>query len=127
MSTVRDAKLNNAVKFPLTDLDLGKHLTQYRDTKPGKKKDRDTANGSHEESPSMLYDLCAVVNHVGTLSKGHYFAHVLEGGKWWFCNDGKPPVCIEEEDIYDNATTGNPYILFYTRKKYSPASKSSSS
>lgn len=127
VSTIRDAKLNNAVQFPLTDLDLGKHLTHYRDDRPIKNKDNTDSSSIESDSPCMLYDLCAVVNHVGTLSKGHYFAHVLEGGRWWFCNDGKQPVCIEAEDVIENSETGNPYILFYTRKKYSPNPTPSSS
>jgi ubiquitin C-terminal hydrolase len=136
---VRDAKLDNAVRFPMKDLDLGEHLTHFRANtslaNQGLSKISETQVPSQNTSktpekqpqspqspPNMLYDLCAVVNHVGTLSKGHYFAHVLEGGQWWLCDDGKPPVVIDAQEVMDNSETGNPYILFYSRKKYSPYS-----
>ena len=38
-------------------------------------------------APSLLYDLIGVASHMGTLSKGHYTAHVNEGGRWFFCDD----------------------------------------
>lgn len=64
----------------------------------------------------LIYDLCAVIRHYGTMSSGHYIAIVRRGNphanenslKWWMCNDSSvaalegPPAPAAED-----------YMLFY--------------
>lgn len=63
----------------------------------------------------LVYDLCAVIRHYGTMSSGHYTAVVRRGNpidtrsiKWWMCNDStvselaSPPPPVAED-----------YMLFY--------------
>ncbi|KAG6961013.1 hypothetical protein JG688_00009324 [Phytophthora aleatoria] len=61
----------------------------------------------------FLYDLYAVVNHVGALGGGHYFAYVLSDhdGKWKCFNDHQCKDIDEKEVVSSMA-----YILFYRRR-----------
>lgn len=61
----------------------------------------------------FLYDLYAVVNHVGALGAGHYFAYVLseKDGKWKCFNDHQCKDIDEKEVVSSTA-----YILFYRRR-----------
>lgn len=61
----------------------------------------------------FLYDLYAVVNHVGALGGGHYFAYVLsqKDGKWKCFNDHQCKDIDEKEVVSSTA-----YILFYRRR-----------
>lgn len=62
---------------------------------------------------ALLYDLYAVVNHVGALGGGHYFAYVLSeaDGKWKCFNDHQCKDVDENEVVSSTA-----YILFYRRR-----------
>ena len=57
---------------------------------------------------------------MGSLSKGHYTAHVNEGGRWFACDDAWVEA-VSEEEVSQYALTGHPYILFYVRRAFSPA------
>ncbi|TDH68264.1 hypothetical protein CCR75_008405 [Bremia lactucae] len=61
----------------------------------------------------FLYDLYAVVNHVGALGGGHYFAYVLSDhdGRWKCFNDHQCKDIDEKEVVSSMA-----YILFYRRR-----------
>uniref|UniRef100_K3WLF0 Ubiquitin carboxyl-terminal hydrolase n=1 Tax=Globisporangium ultimum (strain ATCC 200006 / CBS 805.95 / DAOM BR144) TaxID=431595 RepID=K3WLF0_GLOUD len=61
----------------------------------------------------FLYDLYAVVNHVGALGGGHYFAYVLseKDGKWKCFNDHQ---CKDIDETEVASSTA--YILFYRRR-----------
>ncbi|CAH0518917.1 unnamed protein product [Peronospora belbahrii] len=61
----------------------------------------------------FLYDLYAVVNHVGALGGGHYFAYVLSDhdGKWKCFNDHQCKDIDDKEVVSSMA-----YILFYRRR-----------
>lgn len=65
------------------------------------------------QADGMLYDLYAVVNHVGALGGGHYFAYVLSetDGKWKCFNDHQCKDVDEREVVSSTA-----YILFYRRR-----------
>lgn len=70
--------------------------------------------GGHDDA--LLYDLYAVVNHVGALGGGHYFAYVLSetDGKWKCFNDHQCKDVDENEVVSSTA-----YILFYRRRDVS--------
>lgn len=67
----------------------------------------------------FLYDLYAVVNHVGALGGGHYFAYVLSDhdGRWKCFNDHQCKDIDEKEVVSSMA-----YILFYRRRDVANAS-----
>lgn len=62
---------------------------------------------------SFLYDLYAVVNHVGALATGHYFAYIRSeiDGRWKCFNDHQCKEIDAKEVVSSSA-----YILFYIRR-----------
>ena len=71
-------------------------------------------NNSENGRPSeSLYDLYAVVHHLGALSGGHYVASIKseKDGKWRIFNDAQVTE-ISSKDIVDASA----YILFYLRR-----------
>lgn len=68
---------------------------------------------------SLLYDLCGIVTHKGSLNQGHYIAYTskllsnangnLENS--WFKCDDENVTSIDEEDVED----AEGYLLFYIR------------
>ena len=57
------------------------------------------------------YKLLSVINHSGTLNRGHYTAYVREpSGCWWFCNDKAViPASVQ------NLSNSDSYLFFYGR------------
>ena len=66
------------------------------------------------------------MHHFGTLSKGHYVAHVCEGGRWFLCDDASV-TAVTEQEVAATAQTGSPYILFYVRRRFSPSKSAAAS
>lgn len=87
----RISKINRAIDFPVSDLDLSKLVT-----------------GRSASS----YDLKAVVNHFGDIHHGHYTA-VCKNGKQWIHFDDDD-VTVTSSDPNQWAQSG--YILFYQLK-----------
>ena len=90
-------KIETKVNFPIKDLDLSKYVLS---------KDED------DDIP-IKYDLFAVANHYGTISKGHCTAFCKNSlkNKWYEYNDSNVKEISE-----DNIITKDAYILFYKRK-----------
>mmetsp|Transcript_8924 Transcript_8924/g.17246 ORF Transcript_8924/g.17246 Transcript_8924/m.17246 type:complete len:747 (-) Transcript_8924:789-3029(-) len=84
----RVSKINKAVDFPSTGLDLSKLVVG--------------------RTPS-LYDLVAVVNHFGDIHQGHYTAACKNDKHWVYFDDDF--VTMTTEDTSQWAQSG--YILFY--------------
>ncbi len=68
----------------------------------------------------VLYDLCAVSNHMGSLQSGHYtaFARSAIDGEWWEFDDASTRHVADTARIVSEAA----YLLFYLRRDYRPAS-----
>jgi ubiquitin C-terminal hydrolase len=58
------------------------------------------------------YDLYAVVEHEGTVNRGHYTAMIKVDGKWVAVNDARVANRIDESRVLSN----NAYMLFYRLK-----------
>ncbi|GLD96392.1 hypothetical protein PINS_up005076 [Pythium insidiosum] len=71
------------------------------------------AAATDRSEDQFVYDLYAVVNHVGALGAGHYFAYILsqEDSKWKCFNDHQCKDIDTKEVISSSA-----YILFYRRR-----------
>jgi ubiquitin C-terminal hydrolase len=99
-------KLGTMIDFPLRGLDMSPYVFG-------------SMHGpSLSQSPNPLWDLVAVVNHVGILSEGHYFAlakHEGTGG-WYEFNDAS---CSPKRE--DEIVTANAYLLVYQRRREAPA------
>ena len=64
-----------------------------------------------------MYDLYAVINHTGSLNFGHYYANCLNNNQWYEYNDSNV-MPINEIQLHNEMSAGNPYILFYKRKNF---------
>ena len=91
---VRHERLNTAVSFPLSDFCV-------------------------DASQQVTYDCVGVVNHMGNCEGGHYTAHALRDGEWFFFNDALPPIKIESPEGELNTSNRNAYILFFFRRAHS--------
>ena len=130
-------KLRNMVVFPVEGLDLSRIVASDDHNKGGKplhsssssvsskingeiisdageKIDvADTWVSNSDGRSESLYDLYAVVHHLGALSGGHYVASVRseKDGKWRLFNEAQVTE-ISSTDIVDASA----YILFYLRR-----------
>ncbi|CAF3723300.1 unnamed protein product [Rotaria sp. Silwood1] len=90
-------KLDTFVNFPITGLDLNEFMIDRQE--------------------KCLYDLIAVANHMGTVSRGHYHAYARQTTTkpiQWFCFDDEHISPIDESDILSNSA----YILIYVRREH---------
>ena len=71
---LRRNKLNILVNFPVTGLDMGRHILQ---------KEGSSTNGPTSQGEADMYDLYGVTNHYGNMSGGHYT------GEFFVCLDTK--------------------------------------
>ena len=126
------SKIGRHVTFPLENLDMAPFLTQQRTpseiasaaaaaaaapTAPKKKELKSSpssasASSSSSSSPA-LYDLFAIVRHLGSVSGGHYIAYCRSHttGRWYEFDD-KHVTEISEEKVAKIEA----YVLFYRRK-----------
>ncbi|CDW80741.1 ubiquitin carboxyl-terminal hydrolase 11 [Stylonychia lemnae] len=93
-------KINQNVIFPLYDLDLSQYLSLSN-------------QDQSQNDMSTKYDLYAVVNHFGTINRGHYTSAVknLQTNNWVSYDDSSV------KDIPESKVRSQyAYILFYQRK-----------
>ena len=90
------SKLENAVKFPIEGLDIGKYVV------------------NEDKKKESVYDLFAIGNHSGSLNFGHYYAYAKNHvkGKWYEFNDSY----VSEIDNEDSLISSNAYVLFYRKR-----------
>ena len=89
-------KLDTFVKFPIDGLDLKRFMID-------------------QEEP-MLYDLVAVINHMGNIHRGHYTTYarqVNDSSKEWFCFNDEQVTSIDQSEI----VSASAYILTYVKRK----------
>jgi len=68
------------------------------------------SDNEQEVHLNQSYTLVASIDHIGTLTSGHYLAHVKHGNVWFRCNDRAiSRVCSS------NLINTSSYILFYTK------------
>ena len=84
-----EAKINSPIQFPLNNINLNNYLVE----------------NSNENS--KIYDLFAIVNHIGTLSCGHYHTIIKFNDKWIKFNDSTVSYFTRTFDSQDA------YILIY--------------
>eukprot|EP00042_Codosiga_hollandica_P059576 m.919899 g.919899 ORF g.919899 m.919899 type:complete len:610 (+) comp60413_c0_seq1:137-1966(+) len=93
-------KIGKHVTFPLADLDMSNFLSADALKSVSSKEDR-------------KYDLTGVVNHIGSISYGHYIAYTrnMISGSWRECDDSAVRV-VEANQVADTQA----YMLFYRRR-----------
>lgn len=93
------AKNNQFIDFPITNLDITKHICS-----------------SKNDSNNYIYDLYAVNHHSGDLTSGHYWASCKNLDEHWYIyNDGNVSRC-SSSNVKQTLITNDAYILFYQRK-----------
>ena len=111
--SITNKKISDPVSFPAV-LDMGPYLPHWREIEQtsifAKTKEE---NETRVMNPSVLYDLCGVINHTGSLFQGHYVANVKVDTDWYSCNDNEVH-CISEETALKGDEA---YMLFYTKRK----------
>ncbi|XP_043089955.1 ubiquitin carboxyl-terminal hydrolase 43 isoform X2 [Puntigrus tetrazona] len=116
----RRNKLSTLVHFPLTGLDMGRHMVKRSNCArppPGWKQQAHQRPDAGRHTPTFLYDLYAVCNHHGGMHGGHYTAYCRNSvdGQWYAYDDSSvEPVCEAE------VCTRGAYILFYQRRDAIP-------
>ena len=89
-------KLDTFIKFPINELDLKRFMIDQKDP--------------------MLYDLIAVINHMGSIHHGHYTTYARQLNDLsteWFCfNDDQVTPIDQSRVVSDSA-----YILIYVKRQ----------
>jgi ubiquitin carboxyl-terminal hydrolase 4/11/15 len=107
----RREKIETLVHFPLESLDMNKFCGPFK------------ANDSFVDNKiPALYDLFGVINHVGRMGFGHYYAtcrHFTDTHieKDWFSFDDSSVEFIETPET--NIISSSAYVLFYRRRIFS--------
>ncbi len=61
---------------------------------------------------SPVYELFAVVEHIGTMDSGHYVSFIRKDGEWFRCDDAFVSHCSKEAVLSCNG-----YLLFYIKSQ----------
>lgn len=129
-NTYFGSKIGRHVTFPLYNLDVapyltpanateetvgnkkGKHSNHQNNIKPKKFDSQSSSSSSSSSSSPALYNLFALVRHMGSVNGGHYIAYCRSHvtGKW-FEFDDKTVTEVSEERV----SKVEAYLLFYRR------------
>ncbi|XP_042576561.1 ubiquitin carboxyl-terminal hydrolase 43-like [Cyprinus carpio] len=117
----RRNKLSTLVHFPLTGLDMGRHMVKRSNCArppPGWKQQAHPRPEASHPTLTFLYDLYAVCNHHGGMHGGHYTAYCRNSvdGQWYAYDDSSVEPVPEGE-----VCTRAAYILFYQRRDAIPS------
>ena len=91
---IKNKKNESLVNFPLTNLDISKFVVEENSRK------------------DCVYDLCAISQHYGLLSSGHYTAFCLNEGEWYNFDDEK----VSKIGNIKNVVSKGAYILIFRKK-----------
>uniref|UniRef100_A0A672LXN4 ubiquitinyl hydrolase 1 n=1 Tax=Sinocyclocheilus grahami TaxID=75366 RepID=A0A672LXN4_SINGR len=114
-------KLSTLVQFPLTGLNMGRHMVKRSNCArppPGWKQQAHHWPEANRHTLTFLYDLYAVCNHHGGMHGGHYTAYCRNSvdGQWYAYDDSSVEPVPEGE-----VCTRGAYILFYQRRDAIPS------
>lgn len=86
------SKINRKIEFPLDNLDL-----------------RNYVDGYHKYESN--YEAFGIINHIGNLHFGHYYAYCKNtNGNWYNYDD-------EDVKLLSNIDMDNAYVIFYRKKE----------
>ena len=121
---IKDRKVSNVVDFP-SELNMGNYCAQWKELRNGFKLGNDFIEINEGKdaglSPCALYGLFGTVNLKGSLHQGHYSANVKvqSSGDWFYCNDESIYKTTQKLVLQSDASSGEPYILFYINQHLS--------
>ena len=93
---MHNKKNDSFVFFPVNNLDLRQYVVEENSKK------------------DCIYDLCAISQHFGTLSSGHYTAYIKNLGEWYNFDDER--VTKLDSNNLEKVVTKAAYILIYRKK-----------
>jgi hypothetical protein len=93
---MHNKKNDSFVLFPVNNLDLRQYVVEENSKK------------------DCIYDLCAISQHFGTLSSGHYTAYIKNLGEWYNFDDER--VTKLDSNNLEKVVTKAAYILIYRKK-----------
>lgn len=91
---LKNKKNESLVIFPLENLDISKYVVEENSNK------------------DSIYDLCAISQHYGSLSSGHYTAFCKNRNEWYIFDDDR---IIQVTDLNSIISRGA-YILIFRKK-----------
>ena len=91
---IKNKKNESLVNFPLQNLDISKYVVEENSKK------------------DCVYDLCAISQHYGLLSSGHYTAFCINEGDWYNFDDEK----VTKINNLKNIVSKGAYILIFRKK-----------
>jgi len=91
---LKNKKNDSLVVFPIQNLDISKYVVEENSRKDSQ------------------YDLCAISQHYGSLSSGHYTAFCKNGGEWYNFDDEKVSKINNTNQIISKGA----YILIFRKK-----------
>ncbi|OQS00847.1 hypothetical protein ACHHYP_02218 [Achlya hypogyna] len=114
----RPIKAENAVAFPLANLDLARFMTEATARPPAPFAAKEVAvefpPGTQAMAPEAKYNLYGVVCHHGVLGAGHYVAYIKDSlGQWWLLDDVTATLLPGLE--MSTKLMQSAYLLFYER------------
>jgi ubiquitin C-terminal hydrolase len=99
------ARINTRVDFPVTGWDLEAHVLEPQ---------------AEVHNRGLIYDLYAVINHIGSMGGGHYTACAKHpfSGIWYDFDDSSVSVMgpSTSHRVQDRLTSSQAYVLFYARR-----------
>lgn len=108
----RNQKIDEFVSFPARELNMGSFLPQWREvSRVSTAAASEGPDDSDATTPLVLYDLFGTVNHIGSMSSGHYVSNVKVQDTWYHCNDQH--ISRSTEDLVLKSSA---YMLFYVRR-----------
>lgn len=108
-TALRRNKLNILVNFPVTGLDMGRHIVQ-----------KEGSSNRTSQAGADMYDLYGVTNHYGNMNGGHYTAFCKNPIDFhWYEFDDTHVKPINNRDIVSRAA----YLLFYQRRQVTNTSR----
>ena len=94
----RVTKNQSNINFPITELNIGKYISQY------------------VTDDDSIYDLYGVIHHSGSLGGGHYVAYTKNIlNKQWYLFDDQHVVHIDEQSVENRIVNSGAYVLFYAK------------
>ena len=101
------SKVNRHVNFPVQGLDMKAFLSEERRERMAQQQPQDA------EDSSSVYDLYAVIRHLGSVAGGHYICYAQNHiTRRWYEFDDRQVTEISERRLQDVEA----YVLFYRRR-----------
>lgn len=91
---INNKKNETFVEYPIENLDLSPYFLG-------------------EVGESIVYDLCSVICHTGTIKAGHYYSIVKNENEWYSIDDSE----IKKLEVKGDVVTKDAFVLLYKKRE----------